>query len=291
VNTDPHDLLLLRLLRCGAFMCFAGWAWQHTYWEGPYGPLFWQGEVFDLASALGGQWDAFVGSGAGDGWVQRVIAWTAWPYIVCMVLSLTARARARAQLAGLVLGSACLAVLAYAKYVASLRELPMLIEHGGQVLSPILLALALVYGARHRAVVAVAVVAVVTTFAAHGAYALGLWPTPASFYGIPAVLLGSDDATTTAFLRSAGALDFAVCVGLLVPAARRSCMLYAALWGLLTAAARPAAGMSTSLSYWGADQFLHEAVLRAPHFVAPLYLALVWRPADAASAGVSTSRP
>lgn len=271
------DRRLLRLLRFGACACLTGWAWQHLYWEGPYGPLFWNEAALAFVAEGGGDWNDFVGPTPGAGSVQRWLAWMAWPYVIFVALTITARPRARLQLAGLVGGSICLSALAYAKYIASERELPMLIEHAAQVASPVVLALALACGVRHRAVIAATTCAVVLTFAAHGAYALGWWPTPAGFYGMTTVIMGFDEATTTAFLRSAGALDLLVCVGLLAAPIRRSCMLYAATWGMLTALARPVAGMSFDLRFWGADQFLHEAMIRAPHFTLPLYLACVWR--------------
>ena len=50
--------------------------------------------------------------------------------------------------------------------------------------------------------------------------------------------------------------------------------------------------MSLSLNYWGADQFLHEAVLRAPHFLIPLYLFLLWKkPASAPAAEANPDSP
>ena len=277
VTLANDDRWLVRLLRFGAFACLAGWAWQHLYWEGPYGPLFWRGEALDFFAHHGGDWDDFVGQTPGAGAVQRWIAWMAWPYVICAALTITARQRAWLQLSGLAVGGLCLAALAYSKYLAAARELPMLVEHAAQVASPVLLALALACGAKHRAVIAATIGAVIMTFAAHGAYALGWWPTPASFYAMATVVLGTDEATTTAILRSAGALDLLICVGLLAPRLRRSCMLYAATWGLLTALARPVAGMSLDLRFWGADQFLYEAMVRAPHFTLPLYLMLIWR--------------
>ena len=277
VTLADDDRWLVRLLRFGAFACLAGWAWQHLYWEGPYGPLFWRGEALDFVAHHGGDWDDFVGQTPGAGAVQRWIAWMAWPYVICAALTITARPRAWLQLSGLAVGGLCLAALAYSKYLAAARELPMLVEHAAQVASPVLLALALACGAKHRAVIAATTGAVIMTFAAHGAYALGWWPTPASFYAMATVVLGTDEATTTAILRSAGALDLLICVGLLAPRLRRGCMLYAATWGLLTALARPVAGMSLDLRFWGADQFLYEAMVRAPHFTLPLYLALIWR--------------
>ena len=198
-----------------------------------------------------------------------------WPYLVCTALTLTVRRGSWVQMMGLLIGSGLLGLLAYAKYVGAQRQLPMLIEYGGQVLSPVLLVLALALGVRHRATVITAMVAFVATFAGHGLFAAGVWPTPSTFYGMTVKILGVEYDAAMAFLRIAGILDFVVCVGIFIPYARLPCALYAAAWGLLTALARPMAGMSTSLNYWGADQYVHEAVLRAPHFFIPVYLFLL----------------
>jgi hypothetical protein len=287
VKPDRDNLLLL-LLRFAALLCFAGWTWQHYYWEGPYGVLLWQESTYALVDA---DWDAFVGSGSNDGWVQRCIAAMFWPYLACTVLSLTATPRARLQQAALLLGAGGLATVAFANYVQDLRQLPTLVEHGGQVLSPVLLVLALTIGVRHQVTVAVAMLAFVAVFAGHGVYALGLWPTPPNFHGMTTVILGTSHEATTTILRVAGVLDVAACVGLLVPALRRPCALYAAFWGLLTALARPVAGMSTALHHWGADQFVHEAVLRAPHALIPLFLFCHWRPARSHDATTPAPAP
>jgi hypothetical protein len=272
----PDSLLLA--LRLGAFCCFAGWAWVHFYWEGPYGILLWQEGSYALAERLGISWDEFVGTGADDGIIQRWLGRIGWLYLICGILTLTVRKKSWIQMALLVGGSGLLVVLSYAKYVRAQRQLPMLVEHGGQILIPVILILALAVGVRHRATVITAIVATIMIFAGHGAYALGYhWPTPANFYGMTTVILHVESGTARNILWAAGVLDLLVCIGLLIPFLRRSVALYAAAWGFLTAIARPVAGMSTDLNYWGADQYVHEAVLRAPHFAIPLYLFFVWK--------------
>ncbi|MCO8125468.1 hypothetical protein NHH03_27260 [Stieleria sp. TO1_6] len=277
MDKPKPDKLPLACLRWGAFLCFAGWAWVHFYWEGPYGVLLWQDATYDLATRFGITWDDFVGTGADDGLVQKWIARIWWLYLVCAVLTLTVRKGAWIQMSGLVVGSGLLTVLCYAKYVASKYQLPMFIEHGGQMLIPILLVMALSIGVRHRITVITAIIAVILTFAGHGSYAFGLWPTPGNFHAMTSVILGVEYPTTQTLLRIAGVLDFLVCIGICIPSLRRASACYATVWGFLTAIARPVAGMSWGLNYWGADQYLHEAVLRAPHFLIPLYLLLIWR--------------
>ena len=291
-ETDRQLLLILRL---GTFLCFAGWTWVHFYWQGPYGVLLWHEATHSLAEHWGISWEEFVGTGADDGVVRKWTGWVAWPYLGCCVLSFTARRNSRWQLACLIGGAGLLAILAYAKFLAAQRQLPMLVEHGGQFLMPVVLVAALRFGVRHRITAGFAVVAFILTFAGHGAYALGWhWPTPANFSAMTRVILGVEAGTAKTFLVVAGILDFVVCVGVLVPALRRPCALYAAVWGLLTALARPVAGMSFELNYWGSDQFLHEVLLRAPHFMIPLYLFLLWRepaPGPGPAAEVSSSSP
>lgn len=273
----PSDRFLTPLLRLSAFLCLAGWTWVHLYWQAPYGVLVWNETTYALAGRLGLGWEEFVGSGANDGFVQAWLGRTGWLFLGWTILTLTVRQGRWLQMVALSSSSVLLVILFLAKYLETQRQLPIFIEHGSQMLSPLLLVSALVLGPRHRATIILAIVAVIATFAGHGVYASGWLPTPGPFYGMTTIILGVDHETARLLLRFAGALDFAVCFALLVPALRRPAALYAAVWGLLTALARPVAGMDTSLIHWGADQFVHEAVLRAPHALVPLFLFWAWR--------------
>ena len=277
MTPDRDERLLVATLRIGAFLCLAGWTWGHLYWEGPYGALLWGTDSHSLAGRLGLDWDNYVGTGANDGFVQRWIRLIGWLYLAGAVLALTVRKTSRVQMAALVGSSLLLVFLSYAKYVSAQRQLPMFVEHGGQMLSPILLILALWLGPWHRVTVITAIVAFLTTFAGHGAYAIGWWPTPATFFAMTTVILGVEHDTALLFLRIAGVLDFVICIGIFIPVLRIPSVIYAVVWGLLTALARPVSGMSTDLNFWGADQYLHEAILRAPHYLVPLYLYFLWR--------------
>lgn len=277
VHETKNDLVPVTVIRLGTFLCFAGWTWVHFYWEGPYGVLLWQDSTYELAGRLGISWDEFVGSGADDGFVQKWLARVGWLYFVCTILTLTVGKRSQLQMVALLGGSGLLVVLSYAKYVQTQSQLPMFFEHGGQMLMPVLLILALALGGHHRVTIVTAMVAIIMTFAGHGCFALNIWPTPATFYGMTCVSLHVEYQTAQTLIRIAGMLDFLICIGIFISPLRRPCVLYAAVWGFLTAIARPVAGMSWSLHYWGADQFVQEAVLRAPHFLIPLYLFLIWR--------------
>ena len=277
MDGEMRERGLLWVLRMGTFLCFAGWAWMHLYWEGPYGVLFWQEDSFAMAEEMGVGWDEYVGTGANDGWIQKWISAIGWLYPVFAILALTVRKKSWVQMAGLGIGCAFLCLLFYAKFLKSGRQLPMFVEHGGQMLMPLILISALALGLHHRWTIGLAVAAFVMTFLGHGAYALNWWPTPGRFYGMMTLTLGVEYETAQVLVRLAGILDLVACVGLFVPWLRTLSLLYGIGWGLLTAVARPWAGMSTDLNYWGADQWIHEAVLRAPHFMIPLFLYLMWK--------------
>ncbi|MDB4384932.1 hypothetical protein N9023_00490 [Opitutaceae bacterium] len=271
------DSLLIGILRWSAGLCLAGWAWVQLYWEGPYGILLWNAETFAWAENWGMDWAVFVGTGANDGLVQLWLGALGGFFVLCAGVTFSARRESKLQLAVLGGGTGLLVVLAYAKYLSAQKQIPMFVEHGAQMLSPALLVMALTLGVRHRATVVVAIIALIATFAGHGYYAVGWLPTPGNFHAMTSLVLGVEYETANLFLRIAGTLDFVVCIGILIPAVRRLSALYATLWGLVTALARPVAGMSWDLNYWGADQFVHEGVLRAPHFLLPFFLYLLWR--------------
>lgn len=284
-----RDQLLTVILRLGTFLCLLGWTWVHFYWEGPYAILIWNEATYNAAKNLGIDWEQFVGSGANDGTVQFWLGQIAWLFLLGAVVSWTIWKESIYQILPLLVASFLLGVVFFAKYLAVQRQLPMLIEHGGQFLMPILLILALKLGPRHPVTLNTAIIAVTLTFAGHGAYALGLWPTPANYFAMTKVILGFDREAATIFLFIAGVMDYLLCVGLLIPKLRRVSALYAVAWGLLTALARPVAGMSVDLNFWGADQFIHEAVLRAPHFMIPLYLLVLWHPDSKKTTGTLAS--
>lgn len=266
------------ILRIGACACFAGWAWQHLRWSVPYDAILWHPDYFNwLASSLDVSWETYVARVVTDQRILLGVRTIGLVYLALAAMALTARRASWIQLTCLIGGSVLLAAVALSKYVEAGYAKASLVEQGGQVLAPVVLFFALRRGVRDRVTIVLALVAFWTTFAGHGVYAIGLAPTPGHFYGLVNAILGTGEETTDVLLKTAGLLDFIVCVGVLVPIFRSGCLAYAAFWGLVTALARPVAGMSTLAAWWGADQFLHEALLRAPHACIPLFLLLVFK--------------
>ena len=231
---DDHDKQTRTLeycLRVSTFFCFSGWAWGHLYWEPTYSSILWSETTFEWFQKFGYTWEDFAGTGSNDGLIQKCVHCIGWLFLGASILSFSATRNSWIQLGFISLSSVLMAAVAAAKYIKSEFEFPMLIEHGGQILSPVLLVTALTLGARHRVTVNTAIIAVVMTFAGHGLYAAGVWPTPSTFIGMTRSIFGWDYTTTKVFLRVAGFLDFIVCCGMFFPTLQRSCALYAPALG------------------------------------------------------------
>jgi hypothetical protein len=270
---EPGDTRLEWTLRIGACACFAGWAWQHLRWSVPYDAVLWNPDYMGwLSDRMGMSWETYVAEGMTDHRILLGVRCVGWIHLMLAALTLITGRASTVGVACLGFGGGLLGLLAGCKYVDAGHALATFVEHGGQVLSPVILILALRRGLHDRWTICVAVFAFCATFAGHGVYATGMAATPGHFYGMVSAILGLGERGSDVFLKLFGVFDFLACVGLLVPGWRRACLAYGAVWGALTAIARPIAGMSPAAPWWGADQFLHEAVLRAPHAAVPFYL-------------------
>lgn len=122
----------------------------------------------------------------------------------------------------------------------------------------------------------IARVAVALAFIGHGLPALGVvTPSEKWFFMIESTIELEKEAATT-FLLVVGILDVIAAVLILLPKRRLVILglVYCAVWGLLTAMARPVAHFTTE----GLDPWLAEGLLRFPHGLVPLYLLLCLKP-------------
>ncbi|MEM1124397.1 MAG: hypothetical protein AAGJ18_28420 [Bacteroidota bacterium] len=118
-------------------------------------------------------------------------------------------------------------------------------------------------------------IAIALTFTCHGLYAIGYYPIPVNFMDMTMNILRVDEAAAKIFLKTAGILDFIVAIGIFLPFKyARVCLLYALFWGFGTTIARIWAYFDWKWLDYVLLQWLHEAVLRMPHFLVPLVVLL-----------------
>ena len=282
----PRSAFLL--VQLAAVGVLAGRAWQHIFWDAPFRTLLWDEQWMRplVESLTDMSWGEYVRDAGVDATIQACISGFGWLYAVAAVVALFIRYLPRVIGRVLWVAAGALFFLAFLYWKEKFWNLGQLLEYALQVGAPVLLYhLRYRHGWTPRFRFGVKVL-IALTFVCHGLYAVGYYPRPGVFTQMILDSLPVTEATAHRILDLAGLLDFILAVAIFFP--RRVALpflYYAVFWGFLTAFARFWANLYPD--YWQAalHQHLHPFVLRWPHALIPLALALVlqWdRPSPAA---------
>ena len=116
---------------------------------------------------------------------------------------------------------------------------------------------------------------IAATFFSHGLYAFGFYPVPGQFVDMVIQILGVSENFSVTLLYIAGILDFVIAVLIFIPRTAGYTLLYAMIWGFLTAIARIIASIDFTFLWQSMHQNLYEMVYRLPHGIVPLMTYLV----------------
>lgn len=259
------------LLRVAVVAVFLGRAAEHYWSGGPYRALFWDEEWWGRGVA---DWSALSEGWLGDGVINGITLGIALLFLVCALAAVRVGRDSSYAKAVLWLGAGALLLLSLVLFKDKFYQIPQLMEYSLQWSSPLLL---LLFLADNPRVWLWARWAVAFTFVGHGVYALGWLPVPVHFMEMSMGILGLDEDAARLFLRVAGLLDMWVAVSMFLPGRwRRSGLVYAVLWGGLTALARVVYDFQWELPWQSLAQGLPGTVYRFPHALVPLWLLLNW---------------
>jgi hypothetical protein len=270
--------MLLRLLQVSVIGVFLGRAWQHLYWDAPYRALLWDENWMrgPVSFFLRMEWSEYVSSHRVDQGIQWLIQGTGFFYVLCAAAALLITRFPKICRFLLTLGGISLIFLAFLYTKERFYWWPQFFEYSLQWGCPFLLLAYYRRGAPPK-FVWWAKVAVALTFTSHGLFAMGVYPTPGYFIEMVIYILRFDQANAVLFLKIAGIMDLIISFLLFLPWQWMvlAGLGYAAAWGFATTIARVWA-YSIILS-WDQVllQWLHESVMRAPHFLVPLFLLLL----------------
>lgn len=274
-----NDTYVYRLIQWSAVAVFVGRGWQHIYWDAPYRELLWDEASLKwlVEGVWGMEWRAYVASPAVDRAIQGIIIGTGYFYWLCAVAALLVQKWPRPARLLLWLGSANLVLLAALYYKEQFLFAGQFFEYALQCGAPVFLILL----SRNQApllsprLVLAMKIAIALTFSCHGLYALGYYPRPGSFMEMTINILPLGEAGARSFLIAAGILDIVLSILLFLPGwPGRWALGYAVLWGLATALARFFAYFHWHYADSWVLQWLHELLIRLPHFLIPLALLL-----------------
>ncbi len=278
-----NDSIFFRLLQMATFCVFLGRAWQHLYWDAPFRALLWDETLMSgiIESFSSMNWEQYITSMEVNDAIQLSIKLTGIFYLVGAAIALFIKRLASFFRSMLVLGAIGLVILAMLYCKDRFFSIGQFFEYTLQFGSPLFLFFFTKNVAAEKLkktpstypfdLVLLMKIAIALTFTCHGLYAIGYYPIPVHFMEMTMNILGLGEENAKTFLLVAGILDFIISIGIFLPAFwARPFLIYAILWGLITSMARIWANFNWEWLDYVLLQWLHEAVIRFPHFLIPL---------------------
>lgn len=230
-----------------------------------------------ITGLFGITWKAYVTNPAYDQWIQGFIKGVGVFYLLC-ALSVWLLPRFK-RLAGVLLfvGGISLILLAILEFKEKFYFLAQILEYALQCGSPFFLLFAFRKKALTPRLIWWMKIAVAVTFSSHGLYAVNYYPIPGNFIEMVINVLPMNEGQALVFLKIMGFFDFVISVFLFLPwrYIQIAGLVYAVLWGAMTTIARLMAYFHSEFALSWFKQWLHECVIRFPHFLIPLLL-LSW---------------
>lgn len=273
INTTISSPLFYRIIQFATFTVFLGRGWQHWRWDAPYRALLWDESLMSglVSSLLRMEWATFIHDPVIEQYIQWGIKGVGLFYFISAFATLFIKQLPQLVKPILWLGGISLIFLAILYCKERFFSIGQFFEYTLQFGSPFLLLYLTqrpIISNKLRFVVKLAIAA---TFIAHGLYALGYYPRPVHFMDMTMNILGLEETAAISFLNVAGILDIIISIGLFFPWRwSKYCLLYAIGWGFATTLARIWAHFHWD---WMGDvmvQWLHESIMRFPHFLIPL---------------------
>lgn len=270
-------LHLFRLLQFSAVAVLIGRAWQHLYWDAPFRTLLWdEGWMrWPIEHLIGYSWDEYVTSIQTDAWIQQLITGFGWFYLLAALAAIWVVRLGKWGRGLSYLSSLSLVLLAALYCKEKFFFIGQFFEYTLQFSAPAVLALTAARPDRKLTpgLVLFLKIAIALTFTCHGLYAIGFYPRPGYFVSMTMNILGIGEQAAVYVLQIAGVLDFIISILIFLPAKfAKPALIYAVIWGFATSIARVWAHF-----YWESIdhtllQWLHESVMRFPHFIGPLVM-------------------
>jgi hypothetical protein len=272
------------LLKVSVFLIFLGRAWQHLFWDAPYRTFFWDESLLKpvVENWFGIQWMDYVTSPNTDNFIQTFIQCNGFLYLLAAICSLLiSNANKKLFRVPILIGAISLVILSVLLAKEKFYHIAQFFEHSIQFGLPFVFLYTFSENYEKLRMYFVLKVLIAVTFFSHGLYAFGAYPVPGKFVDMVINIFGCSESFAITFLYVAGILDFVLAVLIFIPKLSKYALVYAVVWGLLTAFARLIANFYWEFPLQTLHQNLHEVVYRLPHGLTPLMvligIQLFWR--------------
>lgn len=261
------------LLKVSVFLIFLGRAWQHLFWDAPYRTFFWDESLLKpvVENWLGINWTAYVTSPNTDNFIQVFIQCNGFLYLLAAICTLLiTKFNKKLFRIPIFIGGISLVILSVLLTKEKFYHTAQFFEHSIQFGLPFVFLYTFRKNYKKSRMFFVLKVLIAVTFFSHGLYAFGAYPVPGKFVDMVINIFGCTESFAITFLYIAGILDFILAVLLFIPKVDKYALIYAVVWGLLTACARLVANFYWEFPLQSLHQNVYQVIYRLPHGLTPL---------------------
>ncbi|CAL2056482.1 DoxX-like family protein [Tenacibaculum sp. 190524A05c] len=272
------------LLKVSVFLIFLGRAWQHLFWDAPYRTFFWDESLLKpiVENWFGMNWTDYVTSPRTDTIIQTLIQCNGFLYLLAAICTLlVTKFNKKLFKIPVFVGGISLVILSVLLAKEKFYHIAQFLEHSIQFGLPFVYLYTFSENYEKTRLYRILKILIAVTFFSHGLYAFGAYPVPGKFVDMVINIFGCSESFSVSFLYVAGILDFILAVLLFVPNVDKYALIYAVVWGLLTAFARLVANFYWEFPLQSLHQNLYQVIYRLPHGLTPLIVLvgvnLFWR--------------
>lgn len=259
---------------------FLGRAWQFLFWDAPYRAFFWDEELLGslVSSMFETSWYDYVTSSSTDDFINGLVFFTGILYLMsgisCVFYN---KKESRISKVIIYFGGFNLVLLSFLLMKDKYYQFGQFFEHSIQFALPFVFVNYMNGKLKNTVLILKVLIAVV--FVSHGLYAIGYYPVPGKFLDMVIQVFQFSENTSKGFLKLAGVLDFIVAIAIFLPKTSRLALVYAMVWGLLTAFARIIANFQVDFLLETIHQEFYGTLYRVAHGLVPLAVLLLERKA------------
>lgn len=264
---------IVQLLKYCAFLIFIGRAYQYLFFDAPFRAILWDDTLMPaiVEGLFKTPWSNYVTSATVDKWIQLSIKTNGLLFVIAAFSALFINTKNFKFLKfPIYIGGFLLVLLSALLMKEKFYHNAQFFEHAIQFGIPFVLLFSLKTQATPSNLSLILKILIAITFTSHGLYALGYYPIPGNFIDMTINATGFNEDTSVQILYFAGVLDLLLSILIFIPKVSRYALLYAVIWGLLTAFARTAANFNTDFIANSLHQTLYQVIYRLPHGLIPL---------------------
>ncbi|HIP48397.1 MAG TPA: hypothetical protein EYG92_05470 [Lutibacter sp.] len=275
-----HSKTTLLLLKTSTFLVFIGRAYQHLFWDAPFRSLLWDEQLLKpiVQGLFGVKWHSYVTDLVIDSSIQSIIQLHGILYLLAAIAVVLIQPNSKRWMRiVLYLGGFNLVFLAFLLFKEKSYQIPQFFEHSLQF-GVVFTLLYYLKRPNYSKLLFYLKVLIALTFFSHGIYALGVvYPIPSDFITMMLNITPLTETFVIDLLFLIGVLDILLAFLIFIPKLAKWVLLYAFVWGSITALARITSGLQYEISLMILHQYLFESLYRIVHGLIPLLAFLLTR--------------